>query len=137
MSVVTKLKLTVLSNSCFIRLLPFLRGAPPRECSVGPGEPIRGKDDQSMIDERGCIAQKRFVTEGEAIAARNFKHPQNGAAKAFLTRKEKARPSPRMKVSMKGDVATISPDHPVSSIRKMARMRGKSLSAIAVASATV
>lgn len=37
---------------------------------------------------------------------------ERAAAKAYLARKEKSRASPRMKVSMKGDVATISPDHP-------------------------
>ena len=34
------------------------------------------------------------------------------AVKAYRARKEKALPSPRMKVSKHGDVATISPDHP-------------------------
>jgi hypothetical protein len=34
---------------------------------------------------------------------------ERAVAKAYL---EKSRPSPRMKVSMKGDMATISPDHP-------------------------
>jgi hypothetical protein len=37
---------------------------------------------------------------------------ERAAAEACFARKEKSRPSPRRKVSMKGDVATISPDHP-------------------------
>src|SRR5262249_18296945 len=41
---------------------------------------------------------------------------ERAAAKAFFARKEKSRPSPRMKVSMKGDMATISPDHPDAGI---------------------
>jgi hypothetical protein len=41
---------------------------------------------------------------------------ERAAAEAYLAQKEKARPSPRMKVSMKGDVATISPDHPEAGI---------------------
>src|SRR5947207_10065819 len=37
---------------------------------------------------------------------------ERAATKAYFARKERTLPSPRMKVSMKGDVATISPDHP-------------------------
>jgi hypothetical protein len=37
---------------------------------------------------------------------------ERAAAKSYFARKEKSRPSPRMQVSMKGDIATISPDHP-------------------------
>jgi hypothetical protein len=37
---------------------------------------------------------------------------ERAAAKCYFARKEKSRPSPRMKVSIKGDIATISPDHP-------------------------
>jgi hypothetical protein len=38
---------------------------------------------------------------------------ERAVAKAYL---EKSRPSPGMKVSMKGDMATISPDHPDAEI---------------------
>ena len=41
---------------------------------------------------------------------------ERAVAKAYFARKEKSVPSPRMKVSMKGDVATISPDHPDAGI---------------------
>jgi hypothetical protein len=37
---------------------------------------------------------------------------ERAAAKSYFARKEKSRPSPRMQVSIKGDIATISPDHP-------------------------
>jgi hypothetical protein len=41
---------------------------------------------------------------------------ERAAATAYLARKEKTLPSPRMKVSMKGGVATIAPDHPEAGI---------------------
>jgi hypothetical protein len=41
---------------------------------------------------------------------------ERAVAKAYFAQKEKSVPSPRMKVSMKGDVATISPDHPDAGI---------------------
>jgi hypothetical protein len=46
----------------------------------------------------------------------------NGDPKPFA-RKEKSLPSPRMKVSMKGDVATISPDHPDAGIGHLLLMK--------------
>jgi hypothetical protein len=45
------------------------------------------------------------------------------AAEAYFARKEKSLPSPRMKVSMKGDVATISPDHPDAGIGHLLLMK--------------
>jgi hypothetical protein len=47
---------------------------------------------------------------------------ERAAAKAYFARKEKTLPSPRMKVSMKGDVATISPDHPEAGIGQLLLM---------------
>lgn len=60
--------------------------------------------------------------KGRKVETKNITQPyeptphERAAAKAYLARKEKSRASPRMKVSMKGDVATISPDHPEAGI---------------------
>jgi hypothetical protein len=48
---------------------------------------------------------------------------ERAAAEAYFARKEKSLPSPRMKVSMKGDVATISPDHPDAGIGHLLLMK--------------
>jgi hypothetical protein len=56
---------------------------------------------------------------GRKVETKNLIKPyeptphERAVAKAYL---EKSRPSPRMKVSVKGDAATISPDHPDASI---------------------
>jgi hypothetical protein len=63
------------------------------------------------------------VSEKERkVETKNLTNPyeptphERAVAKAYFARKEKSVPSPRMKVSMKGDVATISPDHPDAGI---------------------
>jgi hypothetical protein len=60
--------------------------------------------------------------KGRKVETKNLTKPyeptphERAAAKAYFARREKTLPSPRMKVSMKGDVATISPDHPEAGI---------------------
>ena len=48
---------------------------------------------------------------------------ERAVAEAYFARKEKSPPSPRMKVSMQGDVATISPDHPEAGIGHLLLMK--------------
>jgi hypothetical protein len=60
---------------------------------------------------KGCKVQTKNLTKPYEPTPH-----ERAAAKAYLNRKEKTPPSPRMKVSMNGDVATISPDHPAAGI---------------------
>jgi hypothetical protein len=60
--------------------------------------------------------------KGHKVKTKNLTKPyeptlhERAAAKACFARKQKTLPSPRMKVSTKGGVATISPDHPEAGI---------------------
>jgi hypothetical protein len=48
---------------------------------------------------------------------------ERAVAEAYFARKKKSPPSPRRKVSMQGDVATISPDHPEAGIGHLLLMK--------------
>jgi hypothetical protein len=50
---------------------------------------------------------------------------ERAAAEAYFARKEKSRPSPRMKVSMQGDVAKLAPDHPEPEIGQSLLMEAR------------
>jgi hypothetical protein len=60
--------------------------------------------------------------KGRKVETKNLTKPyeptphERAVAKAYFARNKKSVLSPRMKVSMKGDVATISPDHPDAGI---------------------
>jgi hypothetical protein len=66
---------------------------------------------------KGCKVQTKNLTKPYEPTPH-----ERAAAKAYLNRKEKMPPSPRMKVSMNGDVATISPDHPAAGIGNLLLM---------------